>query len=533
MSLTGKNNEEKIWNFLTGKGLNSYGAAGLMGNLFAESGLNPHNLQNTYEKKLGYTDDGYTEAVDSGKYTGFVRDSAGYGLAQWTYWSRKEALLKYVKAAGTSIGDLETQLGFLWKELAESYAAVLAVLKKATSVRQASDAVLLKYEQPKDQSASVRTKRASYGQTYFDKYATTKPSDSKGGTNMSVKIGHASIDENGHTHGGTAGDQTKREVCIRDWYAKGWTVLLRPKSPVVAEKMATFCEEACANDLIGYDQYQRNTLRTQAKAAGWDARKISVACETDCSAFMTVCAEAAGVNVGCCYTSGNAPVTSNMRTKFKATGCFDVLTDAKYLKTSEYVKRGDILVYEQGHTAMVLSNGSKSGTDASAGNVNASYSGKGIGTATAKTAMNIRSGSGTNYSSYGVIAKGTKVEVLEILSNGWYKIVYLGASCGYAYTSNTNGNYYTYTPNKTNSSAVKNDAAMFGPDKSLVGVYKTTTALNLRTGASTGKTVRCVIPKGETVHCYGYYNKDGNGTKWLYVVYGNETGYCSSKYLKK
>lgn len=55
MSLTGKNNEEKIWNFLTGKGLNSYGAAGLMGNLFAESGLNPHNLQNTYEKKLGYT----------------------------------------------------------------------------------------------------------------------------------------------------------------------------------------------------------------------------------------------------------------------------------------------------------------------------------------------------------------------------------------------------------------------------------------------------------------------------------------------
>lgn len=92
MSLTGKNNEEKIWNFLTGKGLNSYGAAGLMGNLFAESGLNPHNLQNTYEKKLGYTDNSYTEAVDSGKYTGFTHDSAGYGLAQWTYWSRKEAL---------------------------------------------------------------------------------------------------------------------------------------------------------------------------------------------------------------------------------------------------------------------------------------------------------------------------------------------------------------------------------------------------------------------------------------------------------
>jgi len=185
MSLIGKNNEEKIWNFLTGNGLNSYGAAGLMGNLFAESGLNPHNLQNTYEKKLGYTDDDYTDAVDSGKYTGFVHDSAGYGLAQWTFWSRKEALLNYVKAAGASIGDLETQLGFLWKELAESYAAVLAVLKKATSVRQASDAVLLKYEQPKDQSASVQTKRASYGQTYFNKYATKTTNDTQGGKTMS------------------------------------------------------------------------------------------------------------------------------------------------------------------------------------------------------------------------------------------------------------------------------------------------------------------------------------------------------------
>lgn len=100
-----------------------------------------------------------------------------------TCW--KEALLNYVKATGASIGDLETQLGFLWKELAESYATVLAVLKKATSVRQASDAVLLKYEQPKDQSASVQTKRASYGQTYFNKYATKTTNNTQGGKTMS------------------------------------------------------------------------------------------------------------------------------------------------------------------------------------------------------------------------------------------------------------------------------------------------------------------------------------------------------------
>ena len=59
-------NEQKIWNYLIGKGLSQAGAAGLMGNLYAESGLDPKNLQNTYEKKLGYNDAGYTAAVDSG-----------------------------------------------------------------------------------------------------------------------------------------------------------------------------------------------------------------------------------------------------------------------------------------------------------------------------------------------------------------------------------------------------------------------------------------------------------------------------------
>ena len=163
--------ERKIWNYLKSKGLNDFGAAGLMGNLFAESGLNPRNLQNSYEKKLGYTDDTYTAAVDSGAYSNFVKDSAGYGLAQWTYWTRKAALLDYVRSVGKSVGDLDAQLDYLYKELSENYATVLNVLKTAESVWQASDEVLLKFERPADQSAAVQTKRASYGLSYYDKYA--------------------------------------------------------------------------------------------------------------------------------------------------------------------------------------------------------------------------------------------------------------------------------------------------------------------------------------------------------------------------
>ena len=81
MALTGKTNEEKIWNYLYEKIKNPFGVAGLMGNMMAESGLQPNNLQNTYEKSLGFTDEEYTKAVDNGSYTNFVNDKAGYGFS--------------------------------------------------------------------------------------------------------------------------------------------------------------------------------------------------------------------------------------------------------------------------------------------------------------------------------------------------------------------------------------------------------------------------------------------------------------------
>ena len=167
---TSSDNAKTIWDFLIGKGLNAYAVAGIMGNLKAESGLNPQNLQNTYEKKLGYTDATYTTAVDNGSYTNFVKDSAGYGLAQWTYWSRKQNLLKYAQSKGKSIGDLAMQLEFLWEEL-QGYTGVMNTLKSATSVKQASDAVLTGYEKPANQGESVKTQRAGYGQAYYEKYA--------------------------------------------------------------------------------------------------------------------------------------------------------------------------------------------------------------------------------------------------------------------------------------------------------------------------------------------------------------------------
>ena len=163
-------NEDRIWEVLYAKIGNPYGVAGLMGNLFAESGLHPNNLQDAYEGPLGYTDATYTMAVDSGSYENFKTDSAGYGLAQWTVENRKTRLLNFATARGTSIADLDMQLDFLCQELETGFPGVFNALKNATSVREASDYVLINFEAPLHQNESVKVERASYGTAYYVRY---------------------------------------------------------------------------------------------------------------------------------------------------------------------------------------------------------------------------------------------------------------------------------------------------------------------------------------------------------------------------
>ena len=165
--ITASANELEIWNFLMDLTGNAYGAAGLMGNLYAESGLSPTNLQDSYEASLGYDDLSYTNAVDNGTYQNFVDDQAGYGLAQWTYSTRKQALLNLAKGRGTSIGSLDTQLEYLAREL--NGGSILADLRNASSVREASDIVMIRFENPADQSERAKALRTSYCEYYYNK----------------------------------------------------------------------------------------------------------------------------------------------------------------------------------------------------------------------------------------------------------------------------------------------------------------------------------------------------------------------------
>ena len=513
MSLIGNTNAEKIWNYLYSKLENAYGVAGIMGNIQAESGLSPTNLQNTYEKKLGLNDAQYTAGVDNGTYTNFIYDSAGYGLVQWTYWSLKRDLYNYVKSHNASIGNLEIQLEFLCYQLSNQYtSSVWNVCKNATSVLEASNAMLLKFERPADQSVSAQNRRASFGQTFYNQFAnktTNTPVEQPiGGTTMSVTIGHASIDENGRATGGVAGDQTRKEVYTRTWYNKPWLAVFRPSNSVIAEKIAVAMEQACANNKIGYDQSQRTTLYTYAKQNNWDLSKITTACETDCSALVAVCINAAGIPVS------RYMYTGNEESLLMATGSFTKLTDSKYLTGSDYLKRGDILL-GSGHTAIVLSNGAKATTETITPINNTAYAGKGIGTAISKTSMNIRTGPSTSYSAISTISKGTKVEVLEVLNSGWYKIVWPGASCGYAYTSNSQGAYYTYTAKVVETPSTPITSSTF-----LVKV--TASALNIRKGPGTNYSITgCIRDKGTytIVQQQNNWGKLKSGAGWICLDY--------------
>ena len=256
-----------------------------------------------------------------------------------------------------------------------------------------------------------------------------------------VRVGSARIDENGKVSGGVPGDQTGQEVAIEPWYLhkQGW-VVIRAKDSNVRERIAICMEAACANNFIGYNQDGSWELYDKSKQYGWDCSKVNVTANTDCSSLVRTCVAFAAQREIAWFS------TLNEVTVLDGTKLFDVLTDAKYTKSSDHLLRGDILcTCTQGHTVVVLDNGSKttpSSQNAAQGNT--ALCGKGIGTAVSKQGMCIRNGADIKAKKLATIDTGVAVEVLDITASGWYRIVWPGESCGYAFTK-SGAAYYTYT----------------------------------------------------------------------------------------
>lgn len=148
---------QTIYDLLIQSGMTHAGALGVMGNLQAESGCESCRLQGDYElsrtkSKL------YAAKVDSGEMSAhiFSRDNQGWGLAQWTFWSRKEALYYYVRGRGQSIADETSQIAFIAKELREQYFGLFKFLCTTDEMYTATKRFCEEYERPAVNNVQAR-----------------------------------------------------------------------------------------------------------------------------------------------------------------------------------------------------------------------------------------------------------------------------------------------------------------------------------------------------------------------------------------
>lgn len=483
---------------------NSYGVCGLMGNLYAESGLNSKNLQNTSNTKLGMTDEQYTKAVDDGSYTNFVKDSAGYGLAQWTYWSRKQNLLNYAKSKNKSIGDEDMQIDFLVDEL-KGYTTVYNTIKNATSVKEASDVVLTKYERPADQSNTVKTKRASYGQKYYDQFVTDKKEE----TNMSYS-------------------RQKVVDLVKSWEG-------------LKESNGSFKKIIDIYNTLPTSKLPRKTKMLYSWewcACTWSALAVKL----DYLAIMPI-------EISCYYIIERA----------KEMGVWK--------ESDSYVpKPGDAILYDWGDSGSGDNKGSADhiGTVIevyeSAGYMVVMEGNYGEAVKKRTISLNgryIRGFITPKYTDNTVSAPkqeaGKSVDTVarEVIAGKWgtgtaRKTALTNA--GYNYTTvqnrvneilNGSASKPSTSTSKPQTSTTKKVTATCSAkkfDKSLAGTYKTTADLYMRNDAGTNKKALVIIPKGTKVNMYGYYNVS-NGAKWYYIqvtIDGVQyTGFSHSAYLKK
>lgn len=393
MAITKNSNLETIWDSLINAGCTRQGAAGLMGNLYSESKCNPTCVEGLLLQR--YKEDGhfsfpygiydqknydlYVSRIDKGEITKTEFFSPrsylgktyqyGFGLAQWTTKARKVGLWNYTKAKDKSIADLKGQIDYLIYELKNLFPSVWSIISTTASTDSASDIVLTKFEAPANASSFTETRRG-YAREIYQLYKDTIIT--KGGNKVSInfnnyynKLSNSGHDENGQYTGGQAGDQTGGEWSICNWYQYpwdgGWKCVLRYPDAKVREMIAEIAIEAANNNKIGYDQGQRYTYWNQLQAVGYRPSKITTACEADCSAGVIANTKAAGnlLNVAA-LKNLSASYTGNMRDGFRNAG-FQILTDSKYLNSSEYLVPGDILLNDYNHTATNLGIGSKSG----------------------------------------------------------------------------------------------------------------------------------------------------------------------------
>lgn len=540
---------QAIWKRLIKEGMTEPGAAGMMGNMQAESGLKSNNVEDTLQKILGTTDERYTADVDSGRISRakFLNPKPGkqwgYGLCQWTSPSRKAGLYDLCKSRGVSISDLDTQLDWLIHELKTAYTPVWKVLTTATSVQAASDAVLIKFEIPAN-AAGMKAYRGQLGMAIYNQM--------KGGSSVSKVTAENILDIARSYIGCKESDGSHKKII--DLYnshkplSRGYAV--RYTDSWCDTFVSAVFIKAGATDLIGGTECGVEEHVKKFKAKGiwqedgtiipkpgyiivynWDKTSQPNDGYADHIGFVE---KVSGKMITA--IEGNYKDSVGRRTNIPVGwGPIRGYAIPKYATSSGKTEE------KQEQTATQQQAG---------GGTTLSKAKKWNGIVVDKTGANVRTWPGTenHQVSFSPLKYGTVVDVCDTIKatdqTDWYYIRYNGR---YGFVSaaliqrKETAAAAPFTPKEQATKKTATYGASIGPDKSVAGTYKVTTdSLNIRNraGVDTAKgcTILGAIPEGAKVQNYGFYSMVG-GVKWLYIQVTYDgvtyTGHCSGEYLKK
>ena len=154
---------QTIYNRLRAAGLTEAGALGFLGNWDCESNCEPFRVQGDFSPYRTVSHQ-YTQDVEDGRIPmhQFSHDAKGYGLAQWTFYSRKEGLYDYWKKSGKKLDDCEMQTDFALYELSTEgqYATVNQTVRTSNDLYTCVKIICERYEQPAVNNIDARFQSA-------------------------------------------------------------------------------------------------------------------------------------------------------------------------------------------------------------------------------------------------------------------------------------------------------------------------------------------------------------------------------------
>lgn len=143
--------KQSIFDRLRAAGVSVAGALALMGNWDCESNLEPCRLQGDFSTSRGASH-AYADNVDNGSMSRliFAGDAKGWGLAQWTFHTRKRDLYDFCRWRSISIANETVQVDFAVHELQNDYPALWQALCAAADnqLYAMTDRVCREYERP-------------------------------------------------------------------------------------------------------------------------------------------------------------------------------------------------------------------------------------------------------------------------------------------------------------------------------------------------------------------------------------------------